>query len=167
MRDWRFSSVKPAGGVPRTEVEHLRQRRVGGLDGNGLQVDAQVGGQGGGVVPRPLARVARRHGQGVDVVGAEGVDGHGGHEGRVDTAGQTDDGVDESVLGQVVAGPEDERGVHLGVGIECRRQRRRRTVLRRRGASVLTGTTARSPPRGEAPAGDRCAERSQARRRRR
>ena len=47
---------------------------------------------------RPLARVPRRHGHAVHVLGPERVDGHGRHQRGVDPARQPDDGVGEAVL---------------------------------------------------------------------
>ena len=57
--------------------------------------------------------------------GPERVDGDRRHQRRVDPARQADHGLGEAVLGQVVAGAEDERGVHLGVVAEGRAQRDR------------------------------------------
>ena len=69
----------------------------------------------------------------VDMVGPEGVDGHGDHQSRVDTAREADHGVDEAVLGQIVTGAEDEGGVHLGIGVESRGRRRCRAGAGPRG----------------------------------
>ncbi len=63
------------------------------LDGDGVQVDAEGLGQRGGVAARSGARVARRHGQAVDVVGTERVDGHSGDERGVDAPRQPHHGV--------------------------------------------------------------------------
>ena len=122
-RDWRFSSVRPAGGPPSTGSSMVGDGPVGRLDGHHVEVDPERLGQGVGVGPRSLARVARRHRQPVDVLGAQGVDGHGGHQRRVDPPREADHGVGEPVLGQVVPGPEHQRLVDLGLGAEHGGQR--------------------------------------------
>ena len=50
------------------------------------------------------------------VLGPEGVDGNGGHQRRVDPAGEADDHVGEGILADVVAGTHDQRPVYLGFG---------------------------------------------------
>ena len=77
----------------------------------------------------------------------EGVDGDGGHQGGVDAARQAHDGVDESVLGQIVPGPEDEGAVDLGVGVEGAAATAAPDASRRSRGAALTGTTASSAGR--------------------
>ena len=118
IRDCRFSSVSPVGSPGISGSKRGGQGPVGALDGRGGHVDPQVGGQGHRVGHRALARVAGRHGHPVHVLPAQGVDGDGRHQGRVDAAGEPDHRVGEPVLAHVVAGPEHQRLVDLGLGVE-------------------------------------------------
>ena len=66
-----------------------------------------------GVRNRVIGGVPRGHGDATNMAPAQCVDGDGGHDGRVDPAGESDDDVGEAVLGQVVACAEDQRGIDL------------------------------------------------------
>ena len=85
--------------------------------------------------------------------GAERVDGDAGDERGVDAAGESEDDVPEAVLLDVVAQPQHERGVHLGLAA----QQGRHAGLgvpgpspraARAGPSVSTFGCARAAPRG-------------------
>ena len=99
---------------------------MGLFDGDDLQVDAQPLAQRHRVATRPVTRVARRHGDPVHPLRPERVDGHRGHERRVDAAGQPDDRLAETVFRQVVTGAEHQGRIHLGVVAHRRRRLGRR-----------------------------------------
>ena len=118
IRDCRFSSVSPVGWPGSNGSSVVARARWAGLDGRRGHVDPEIGGQRHRVGHRSLARVAGRHRHPVDVLPAQGIDGDGRHQGRVDAAGQPDHRVGEPVLAHVVAGAEDQRLVDLGLGVE-------------------------------------------------
>ena len=98
--------------------EHVEVRSESRLDGHRAVVDAEALGEVGGVGSAVVAGVAAGHADAVHVLGAEGVDGHAGHDRGVDTARQADDHIGEAVLAHVVAGAEHQRRVELGIGRE-------------------------------------------------
>ena len=98
MRLCRFSSVRSGSRPSNDGASRSRKAAKASSIGISPVVDAEVDGEVLGVGPRAVARVARRHGDAVDVVGAERVGRDAGHQRRVDAAGQPDHDVGEAVL---------------------------------------------------------------------
>ena len=78
-------------------------------DGDEFEADAEIRGEGAGVVDGAGGGELAGHADAEDVLRAEGVDGDGGDEGGVDAAAEADERVLEAALADVVAGAEDER----------------------------------------------------------
>ena len=132
-RAWRFSSARPGSRPANGSAEHLEERRVRGLDRDRERADPELLGQRLGVGDAARAREARRHEHADHVVGAERVGRDRGDERRVDAAREPDHHVGEAVLGDVVAGADHERLVHLVHRLERRLDPRRRRSARRAG----------------------------------
>ena len=122
MRDWMFCSATSAsaGQLGERALQHLEVRGVRRLDRDDDEADAQVVRESLRVGDAALGRVARRHADADDVLGAEGVDGDRGDDAGVDAAGQRDERLLEAGLAEVVARAEDERAVDLGFVREFR-----------------------------------------------
>ena len=67
IRDWQVLVGEPGRDVAQRTASTEPKRDVRRLDGDVVQVDAELFGQGGGVGDRPRTRVARRHRQAVHV----------------------------------------------------------------------------------------------------
>ena len=136
MRAWMFCSVTPGGASPRMRGQSLQVGAVDGLDGYLVEIHPQPLGRLPRVVLGPRARVARGHGNGVDLVLAQGVRGDAGGERGVDAAADAHDHLLEAVLAHVVAHTEAQRRVDLGLDAQTLRDgagdgRRRRGKRRR------------------------------------
>src|SRR5918994_2358721 len=94
---------------------HLPVGVEGGADGDGLDVYAEVLGKRDGVGVAQVRGVAARHEDAGHVLGTEGLDGHGGCQGRVDAAGEAEHGARESVLAEVVSKAEHQPFEHLAL----------------------------------------------------
>ena len=79
-RDCRFSSARPGFGTGEGLFEHLQHGGVGGLDGDGEELDTEVPRELVGVAAAVIAGEAAGHGDASDVLGAEGVGGDGGDD---------------------------------------------------------------------------------------
>ncbi len=84
--------------------------------GRSSKADAEICGEGAGVVDGAGGGELAGHADAEDVFLAEGFDGDGGDEGGVDAAAEADEGLLEAALADVVAGAEDE-GVPGGGGL--------------------------------------------------
>ena len=133
MRAWRFSSVRSASGAasalagPGAESRGLGARageRIGErcgigvhdrLDRQVVNVDAERCRQRAGVALRGVGGVGGGHDRGGHPVRAERVDRQAGDERGVDPARQAQHDVAEGVLVDVVAQPEGQGRIHLGL----------------------------------------------------
>ena len=80
--------------------------------------DAEMPGQLDRVVDAALGREGPGHGHTKHVVPAQGRDGQGGGDRRIDAAAQADDNLVETTFAEVVAEPEDKGIVYVGhVGV--------------------------------------------------
>ena len=106
------------GRVGRAANERWCQRllvRLHGIgDGDALEPHAQGRRERGGVLGRDRGRVGRRHRHAHDMSGAQGIDGDGCRERRVDAARKSEHDRLEPVLPHVVAYAQHERGVDVG-----------------------------------------------------
>ena len=152
MRAWRFSSAMSGSAPSNSRREHLVERRRAHGSIGIVQRPMPRFGESLGVGDAALARVARRHGDAVHVLGAERVDGDGGDERRVDAAREADDHVGEAVLVDVVAGAEHERLVDLVPGVSIGSTRGRRRARRCALAHLDSGSAAPARPAGRAAA---------------
>ena len=101
------------GGVHRQAGELPRQQALEGVhgraDGDVVIAHAQPPRHVGGVDLGNVGGIARGHHDGAHIVGADGVHRHGQHHGRIDAAGQADDGAGETVLAQVITHAQHQR----------------------------------------------------------
>ena len=80
--------------------------------------DAEMPGQLDRVVDAALGREGSGHGHTEHVVPAQGRDGQGGGDRRIDAAAQADDNLVETAFAEIVAEPEDKGIVYVGhVGV--------------------------------------------------
>ena len=115
MRAWRFSWARLVSRLGelsahrlRVGVHHRLDRQLHGGDAEGL-------GEGVGVALGLGRGVAGGHDRGADGLRAQGVGGQARHQRGVDPAGDAEDDVLEAVLEHVVAQPQHERVVDLGL----------------------------------------------------
>ena len=78
------------------------------LDGDDVEFDAEIFGELLGVGDGMIGAVSAGHGDADDFVFAEGIDGEGGGERGIDSAGETEDDAFEAALADVVLQSEDE-----------------------------------------------------------
>ena len=120
---WRFSSARsgsrPAKGSASTESN----ASTTGSIGSSRKSQPRFSASRRASVACPLRRVAGRHRDAVDTLGAERLDGERGSDRRVDPARDADDDLVEAVLADVVAEAEDERLSHLLELVAERRER--------------------------------------------
>ena len=81
---------------------------MSGLDGDDGELDAEVLGEGTGVVDGVVGRIAGGQSDAEDAIGAEGEHGERGDQSGVDAAGQTDDRAGDAGLPGVVGDAEGE-----------------------------------------------------------
>ncbi len=83
-----------------------------------MVIDAQIGGEGGGIVAAVLAGDRRRQGDAHDILRAQRLGGQCGHDGGIDAAGEPDEGAGEAAFVGVVADAQHQRALGGGIALE-------------------------------------------------
>jgi len=73
-----------------------------------LDIHTEVAGKPDCIFPALAGRVDTRHEQTMHSLGSQGIYGYGGHQCRIDSSGEADQHVRESILSNIVLGPEDQ-----------------------------------------------------------
>ncbi len=118
------------GHVRRVSGENRRElffhRLESAADRHGAAFDAELPGQPDRIVDAALGREGSGHGHAKHIVLAQGRDGQGGGDRRINAAAQADDDLFETAFAEVVAEPEDKGIMDVGhIGVFGRRKRNR------------------------------------------